>query len=632
MFMVEGVTLKARITAINNHSGWYYVSCKSCVRKAVPRDGVYICNGCGEPVDYPLTLFRVNVQVEDDSGSTSLVLFNSTVERLLDISAKKLINKMPPGDTSVPYELQPLLGKELVFKLKLNKYNLVDGLQDYGVSAVYTPIGELESAHAKNDLVAAGANLVEPPADAADVPESVNKQKRKLSPVIGDATGGSRDVVRPGNKDFYHPEALSMENTCLQRYLSAVARHHRALKIRLKRQIAGSSSHNKSNLSSLLTKKIAKDARIKRKIIMLGKRIQKNNQDPQPYRTLHLMRLYSQKPTESVNLQRAIEVAPFNVARTFPSYSGPPTHTCVHCGAMLWTRDGREYNIPTESEVGLLIVGDLREKNFERDVVVHHRTKGITHIDELHPSYMSMAYPLIHPFGEDGYRLGIALVDKVSQPSKRQLLTMCQYYCFRLQQRLNEGRTLLRAGRLLQQYIVDAYMAVEQERFRWIRTHQNELRAELYSGLMDAVNRGDSYSSTVGKSIILPSSHTGGSRYRVQNYQDAMPICRWAGYPDLFITFTCNPKWPEINDMLNLIEQKDDSNIVDIICRVFQIKLQQLMQYIKKEQPFRKVIACLYTIELEICNLQTSIAPSIMFGDLAIATLFEFEVVEQGVE
>ncbi|KAK1349779.1 DUF223 domain-containing protein [Heracleum sosnowskyi] len=129
--------------------------------KAVPRDGVYICNGCGEPVDYPLALFRVNVQVEDDSGSTSLVLFNSTVERLLDISAKKLINKMPPGDTSVPSELQPLLGKELVFKLKLNKYNLVDGLQDYGVSAVYTPIGELESAHAKNDLVAAGANLVD---------------------------------------------------------------------------------------------------------------------------------------------------------------------------------------------------------------------------------------------------------------------------------------------------------------------------------------------------------------------------------------------------------------------------------------------------------------------------------------
>lgn len=105
------VTLKATITAINNHCGWYYISCTSCVRKVVPRDGVYICNACGEPVDYPLALFRVNVQVEDGTRSTTVVLFNAVTERLLDVSAKKLINKLPPGDTSVLAELQPMLGK-----------------------------------------------------------------------------------------------------------------------------------------------------------------------------------------------------------------------------------------------------------------------------------------------------------------------------------------------------------------------------------------------------------------------------------------------------------------------------------------------------------------------------------------
>ncbi|XP_074346805.1 uncharacterized protein LOC141685608 [Apium graveolens] len=64
-------------------------------------------------------------------------------------------------------------------------------------------------------------------------------------------------------------------------------------------------------------------------------------------------------------------------------------------------------------------------------------------------------------------------------------------------------------------------------------------------------------------------------------------------------TFTCNPKWPEINDMLSLMGQKDDLNRVDIMCRVFEIKLQQLIHYVKKEQPFGKVIACLYTIEFQ---------------------------------
>ena len=73
---------------------------------------------------------------------------------------------------------------------------------------------------------------------------------------------------------------------------------------------------------------------------------------------------------------------------------------------------------------------------------------------------------------------------------------------------------------------------------------------------MDAIVRGDSDCSRVGKTIILPSSHIGGPRCRAQNYQDAMAICRWDGYPDLFLTFTCNPKWPEINEMQNLYHKR----------------------------------------------------------------------------
>lgn len=259
------------------------------------------------------------------------------------------------------------------------------------------------------------------------------------------------------------------------------------------------------------------------------------------------------------------------------------------------TRDGRRYNIPTVSEVAGLIVGDFSEANFQRDVIIEHRTKGLRRITDLHPSFMPMTYPLIYPYGEDGYRPDISLRDITDSPFKRQKLTMRQYYCFRLQQRLNEGHTLLQAGRLFQQYIVDCYMAIEEERFRWIRNNQQKLRSDLFSGLMDAVHRGDSDCSKVGKSIILPSSHTGGPRYRIQNYQDAMAICKWAGYPDLFLTFTCNPKWQEINNMLRLVGQKNDDNRVDIICRVFEIKLFQLMQDLKKDQPFGKIIACKFT-------------------------------------
>ena len=68
----------------------------------------------------------------------------------------------------------------------------------------------------------------------------------------------------------------------------------------------------------------------------------------------------------------------------------------------------------------------------------------------------------------------------------------------------------------------------------------------MYRGLADAVLQRETRPASRGKRIILPSSFTGGARYMMQNYQDAMAIYRWAGFPNLFITFTCNPKWPKI--------------------------------------------------------------------------------------
>ena len=59
------------------------------------------------------------------------------------------------------------------------------------------------------------------------------------------------------------------------------------------------------------------------------------------------------------------------------------------------TTDGRQYNLPTTSEVAGLIVGDVMEENFQRDIIVEHRKNGLQRIYDLHPSFMSMTYPLI---------------------------------------------------------------------------------------------------------------------------------------------------------------------------------------------------------------------------------------------
>jgi hypothetical protein len=130
---------------------------------------------------------------------------------------------------------------------------------------------------------------------------------------------------------------------------------------------------------------------------------------------------------------------------------------------------------------------------------------------------------------------------------------MREYYTYTIQQRRNQGTTLLRGGRLFQQYLVDAYTAVEEQRLRWMRTHQNDLRIDLYNNIYDVVAKGDTRADAIGQRIVLPASFTGSPLYMVQNYQDAMALCRTFGNPDLFITFTANPKWPEIETTLSSI-------------------------------------------------------------------------------
>jgi hypothetical protein len=105
---------------------------------------------------------------------------------------------------------------------------------------------------------------------------------------------------------------------------------------------------------------------------------------------------------------------------------------------------------------------------------------------------------------------------------------------------------------------VDAYAAIEQNCLKYLRLNKKKLRADLYQGLQDAIAAGDTSAVAIGQRIILPSSFRVGPRHMVQNYQDAMVICRWAGCPDAFVTFTYNPQWLEIRRTLLFGQQSED--------------------------------------------------------------------------
>ncbi|XP_048622775.1 uncharacterized protein LOC106427373 [Brassica napus] len=235
----------------------------------------------------------------------------------------------------------------------------------------------------------------------------------------------------------------------------------------------------------------------------------------------------------------------------------------------------------------------------ERDIVVQFQSDTFQQIRDDHPLYMSHQYPLLFPYGEYGFHPEIPLQLEIGTSRTRQFLTIRQYYAAQIQTRLNQGMTLVKGDRLLHQYAVDIFTTIEEDRLRWARNNQDVLRAELNSNVLDAVSKGDTDAKIIGQRFILPPSFTGRPRYLVEKYHDAMAICREYGNPDLFITMTANPNWKEIKEHLDRYGGGSPNDRPDIECRVFKMKLDELLKDFKKRTFFKPYTATLHRIEFQ---------------------------------
>ncbi|PNY08607.1 ATP-dependent DNA helicase PIF1 [Trifolium pratense] len=262
--------------------------------------------------------------------------------------------------------------------------------------------------------------------------------------------------------------------------------------------------------------------------------------------------------------------------------------------------DARTYNVPAVDEIAALIVGDFDVSQDERDIVVRERGGLLQRIHETHSKYMPLQYPLLFPYGEDQYQEDIKLNRTTCSKSikKRVRVSLREFIAYRLMERCVEDSVVFRGRRLFQQFIVDLYSMIESQRLSFIRSNQSNIRAGFLSSVEEAVSCGDVDASSIGSRVVLPSSFTGGRRYMFNNCQDAMAICKSYGYPDLFLTVTCNPKWEEIQRHLTKTGNYAPYR-PDISCRVFRIKLAKMMKDFRKGHFFGRVIASLYFIEFQ---------------------------------
>ncbi|GJZ10463.1 DNA helicase [Tanacetum coccineum] len=160
-----------------------------------------------------------------------------------------------------------------------------------------------------------------------------------------------------------------------------------------------------------------------------------------------------------------------------------------------------------------------------------------------------------------------------------------------LHPRTKEPGLIFRGERLFQQYVVTIFCAIKQNRLDYIRKHENELRLDYLSGLYDAVSREDREGIAVGSKIMLPNTFTRGPRYMYNHYLDALAICRSLGNPQFFITFTCNVKWPEIKRYMAQYPELTPPDRADIMCRVFEQKVKDFVNFLKEVKTFGYVSA-----------------------------------------
>lgn len=184
--------------------------------------------------------------------------------------------------------------------------------------------------------------------------------------------------------------------------------------------------------------------------------------------------------------------------------------------------DQRRYNIPRSNEVAsVFVVNENGELPPHEGITIHLRGKKLKQILKFDKRCDSVIYPLFFPTGKGGWDLQMRTVNG-------RKVTMAQYYKNLFSRRNGPSFNPVHCGgKLFQQFLVDAYVKVEQDRLDFIRKNQKKLKVESYKGLTDYLKASpDGSAAQVGRDFILPSSFTGSPRNYQQRYQDAMAIVR----------------------------------------------------------------------------------------------------------
>ena len=220
-------------------------------------------------------------------------------------------------------------------------------------------------------------------------------------------------------------------------------------------------------------------------------------------------------------------------------------------------------------------------------------------ISDGHSLYHTLAYPLLFPTGAPGWYDGLSCWD--TQRGGQRRVTLLEWARHALMHRQSPS-FVQRCERLALEYYCDMFAQYEARTaaFHQLPRQQSLYRGASFRAVHDQFQRdGDQANlSDVGRPVVLPSSFVGSPRYYHQLYLDAMALPLRYHKPDLFVTMTCNPFWPEISRAIPAGSHWRFHP--DIVGRVFMLKFAAVLRDITVSHIFGPVLAYVWRVEWQV--------------------------------
>ncbi|PWA54050.1 hypothetical protein CTI12_AA386660 [Artemisia annua] len=102
-----------------------------------------------------------------------------------------------------------------------------------------------------------------------------------------------------------------------------------------------------------------------------------------------------------------------------------------------------QHELPTSDEIGAIVFEGGPESETDFDVVIQRHTGEPERVNKLHPTYMSLQFPLLFIFGEQGYHTDLRLLDVLEgslEGDKR--VSMDAYYAYLLHDRIMADKNI----------------------------------------------------------------------------------------------------------------------------------------------------------------------------------------------